>query len=83
MSTIPFFTTIPMSMISPMNDIVSRGTCVIKRPRKTPEKAKGTENMMTKGSTRLSNCAAITMKTSIMIRSISVVRSPKVSCWLS
>ena len=83
MSTIPFFTTIPISMIIPMKVIVSIGTCVTSKPMKTPVKAKGTENMMTKGSTRLSNCAAMTMKTSSTIRAISTPRSPKVSCWLS
>ena len=80
MSTIPFFTTIPINMMPPRRLI----TFSVVRERKsaisTPLTAKGTENMMMKGYVSDSNCAAMTMKTSTMMSSAKTPRSEKESC---
>ena len=49
----------------------------------TPLNANGIENMMMNGSVRDSNCAAITMNTSMMISSARVAISANDSCWSS
>ncbi|EJX04889.1 hypothetical protein EVA_07000 [gut metagenome] len=49
-------------------------------PNMIPVNANGIENMMTNGSTNDSNCAAITMNTSMIISTINIPRSVKVSC---
>ena len=83
MSTIPFFTTIPMRMRIPIRPITPRGVPVTKRPRSTPTNANGIENMITNGLMNDSNCEAITMYTRMMIITRSIIRSPNVSCWSS
>ena len=61
MSTIPFFTTIPMRMSTPMSPMTPRGVFVITSPRITPTNANGIENMIANGLMNDSNWDAITM----------------------
>ena len=56
---------------------------VIQSAISTPLSANGMENMMMNGSVSDSNCAAITMNTSIMISRASVAISANDSCWSS
>ncbi len=49
----------------------------------TPLKAKGMANIMMNGLLNDSNCEAITMYTSIMMRSARVTISLEVFCWSS
>ena len=72
-----------MRMRIPIIDMMSSVVPVAQRPSTTPMKPKGTLNMMTNGFTKFSNCAAITMYTSMRMRSSSVTRSFIISCWSS
>ncbi len=83
MSTIPFFTTIPISMIAPIIDMMLSVWPVIQRMRNTPENANSSDVMMMPGYVKLSNWAAITMYTSRMMSSPSERRSENESCWSS
>ena len=83
MSTIPFFTTIPIRMRIPIIPIVPRGVPVTQSPRSTPTNANGIENMITKGLMNDSNWDAITIYTRMMIIARSMMRSPNISCWSS
>ena len=55
MSTIPFFTTIPISMMAPIMDMMLSVCPVSHRIRNTPEKANSSEVMMMPGYVNDSN----------------------------
>ncbi|MDR7533235.1 MAG: hypothetical protein QN162_07815 [Armatimonadota bacterium] len=58
---IALFTTMPVSMMMPSSDMMLTLTPVAASRGKTPTAASGSVNMMMKGCTSDSNCAAITM----------------------
>ena len=49
----------------------------------TPTKANGTENIITNGARKASNCDAITIYTRMTISTISTIRSANISFWSS
>ena len=57
MSTMPFFTMMPIRMRMPTNAMEPKAVPVLHKPKNSPVKVKGMENMMTKGFIRFSNCA--------------------------
>ena len=57
----PFFVTMPTSMIAPISAMSDSGVEVSHNARKTPVKANGMVNMMMKGNFSDSNCVAMTM----------------------
>ena len=57
----PFFVTMPTSMMAPIRAMSDSGVEVIHRARKTPVKANGMVNMMMNGNLSDSNCVAMTM----------------------
>ena len=67
----------------PIMPITPRAVPVIQFPKSTPTKANGTENMITKGLMKDSNWEAITIYTSITMRTMSMRRSLNIDCWSS
>ena len=60
MSTMAFLTTIPASMTTPMSTMTLTRCPVARRAATTPTPPSGIENMMMRGCSSDSNCAAIT-----------------------
>ena len=76
-------TTVPTSIISPINDMMLSVLPVIASANIAPEKANGIENITMNGAMYDSNCAAMTIYTSIMpSTSISVSSRKDLPCSL-
>ena len=66
-----------------MRAMTLRAVSVIQRPRITPTKANGTENIITNGLMNDSNWDAITIYTMMIISNISIPRLVNISFWSS
>ena len=59
----PLLTTVPISTMKPIREIMVSCWPVISRPSRPPVKASGTVNSTMKGDSRLWNCATMTRYT--------------------